>query len=296
MSNYAKRIGSYLKKRSRCAVGICGTAVITASVMCRTNLHFCYKKESKDHTDKTKGRIFDLEEIGKQEAWAMYEIDQQSNLSVNRKKKELVLQLNWDDVKSYPEKPDYKLSPSLTINEGAFRVIFEAVFQNITKTDQCQKIKAVVETLSTSHSSLTQGYTKGSEVGLTLKAPDQVATTFSNGLAIKHVNGNFEVKPIPWVVDKLIKVPKYSNTTVSMEVQGRQSEFDFEANIGFEGDIKGNFCNQNQEIVASYTIPIKTIIKELPKDMISEKKGINYIKINGRCAFRYDTGQLINIS
>lgn len=295
MSDFAKRIGLCLKKPGPYAVGagICGTAAITAYVMSwRNNSTVYINKESEDNTDNTKGNIFDLEEIGKKKAWAMYKHDQESKKSVHRKLEKPVLQLNWDGVKSFPEKPCYKISTIVPKKEDTIRVIFQAVFQNKSNEDQQQTLRAGVETLSTSDNTLTKGYTKGSEVGLSLQAPDEIVNAgFTEGFFLKHVNGNLEVKPIPWVINELIKVPKNSKIEVTKTVFERHKEFDFEAMVGFEGDVQGNFNYQNTKNNVSYQIPISTIINELPREMISEINGIYRIKINGRCAFKYNIEQ-----
>lgn len=232
--------------------------------------------------------------MAKQKAWAMYRPDQESNKDVLRTQKEPVLQIYWDDVKHFPAKPDFTESTVVPKQEGALRVIFQAVFQNKSIIEQRQTLKALVETLSICECSLTQGYTTGSEVGLSLQAPDEVANAgfqFSKEFLLKKVTGNLEKKTVSLVIGEMIKIPRKSQITVSKGIKATQRDFDFEAMIAFEGNVKGTFYNQNQENIGSYQIPIATIIKDLPKEMTAEQNGRCCIKINGRCTFKYEIEQ-----
>lgn len=286
MSYFTNRLARSLKKAKLYGAGICGTSVITAYLMYWTN------KERKDNEDKN--NIFDLEEIVKKKAWAMYKPDQESKNDGVQNRKEPVLQIVWDGVKCYPEKPDFTESSIVPKQEGAFRVILQAVVQNKSIIEQRQTLKAGVETLTLCECSLTKGYTKGSEVGLSLQAPDEVANAanpFLEGFSIKHVTGNSEKKQRSLELVELITIPRKSQVKVSKGIKETQREFDFEAMIAFEGNVEGTFYNQNNESIVSYVIPITTIIDEIPKEMTADKNGRCCIKINGSCTFKYEIEQ-----
>lgn len=238
--------------------------------------------------------IYDLEEIVKKKAWAMYKPDQESKSDGVQNRKEPVLQIDWDGVKFYPEKPYFTESNVVPKQEGAFRVILQAVVQNKSIIEQRQTLKAGVETFTLCESSLTKGYTKGSEVGLSFHAPDEVANAaipFLDGFLIKKVSGNSEKKPVSLKLVELITVPRKSQITVSKGIKETQREFDFEAMVAFEGNVEGTFYNQNNESIVSYTIPITTVIDEIPNEMKADKNGRCCIKINGSCTFKYEKEQ-----
>lgn len=200
--------------------------------------------------------------------------------------------VDWDDVEFVPDKIKYKrLLYKEMENEDLLNVLFKTVLKNDSKLVQQHTLRAKRRTVYGCESFLIEGYTKGSKVGMSIPLPNGILEAgigISKSFTINHTKGNSEEKQVEWDVEDSIQVPGKSTITVEIKTKEKQSEFEFQTRVGFKGNVGGTFYNKNQQIIRTFTIPISSIINDLPDDMIVTEDNIIYIKINGRIKYKYD--------
>lgn len=196
----------------------------------------------------------------------MYKMDQKSLSCFPRKHTQAELKLNWDNVVEYPAHIELTEINKDRPKKDPTHIIFQTVFQNAGYTNQHHKLRAEGHTSMVCNSHLTEGYTKGSEVGLFFPSPIQNTNSnfkFSKGFSMKHAQNNDEEKKTSWVIDDFISVPRQTRITVSKSVKERKQDFSFTGKVGFEGSVLATFKDKKKSsIIVAYPIPIETIIKE----------------------------------
>ncbi|VDI09711.1 Hypothetical predicted protein [Mytilus galloprovincialis] len=207
------------------------------------------------------------------------------------------LKLNWDDVEIYPSEASFK---DISVKTEEPSLIFKTVFHNNSKAHQKHNLKTELKRSSFLESSVTEGYTRGSKVDLSLQIPRMMmncAYVKSKGFLLETVEGNRQVNDVSWVIEDFIAVPELTSITVRMKIKEKENKYEFTTKKGFKGQVKATFYNKKQEKIRTFSISTRTVIHEyIPPEMVEEgDRGITYIKIKGWCKFKYDVEREIII-
>ncbi|XP_071121415.1 uncharacterized protein [Mytilus edulis] len=258
----------------------------------------CNDSIEDDDLRQTDKNILDLEKLVKKRAWALYQ--EHTRRCLPRKREKLDLVLDWSRVKFIPDEPIFNEFNVTGKDADAVHIIFKTVFENKSKVQQQHTLRAERQTVSSCKSCLTKGYTMGFNVELSLSAPDDIANAavgYSKGFSLENAIENSEEKSLTWVAEGCLNVPQTSTITASMQIKERQREFSFETWVAVKGIVKGTFYNQKKQSMYTCTLNMRTIIfEEIPKEMRKKVNEIYYIKIEGKCKFKYGIEQEIKIS
>lgn len=238
------------------------------------------KASTNDGTKQT-GVIIDLEEVVKKRALYTYKAQQKSFF-----KRKPVIEVDWSDVTFSPQKPIYR---KLVDSKEVFRVTSKIVLENKTLIDQHHQLKANRQTRSVCNSTLTEGYTKGLTIGLSLPVP--LETGILTQFTLDRVLGNKDEDDSTSHVEHHIKVPSESNVAVSALINEKETRCLFQTLIHVQGNVKAILYDQKKNHIGSFDFPMSTIMfEEFPKRMTREK---NCIRIKGTCNFEYKVDKTV---
>lgn len=199
--------------------------------------------------------------------------------------KKVDLDLDLSGVKYITDVPCYQ-----ELNTKCFnRVLYKTVFRNNTSKEQHHTLKANQQSSSSYTSSIKTGLITDLERTFSISIPPAIAKDvdeFSGEILLETdqpLDTNHTL-----VVENGITVPERSTMSACIQTKEIQREYSFETFVTVDGFVRATFKNKNQQSVFMHTIPLKMVIaKELPAHKKKVVKGLEAVKIEGICKFKY---------
>lgn len=219
--------------------------------------------------------------------------------------KNVRLDFDWRGVKFIPEEPKYSEEETV---QSESNILFESVFRNNSNKEQQHSLKTEQQTTATCRSSLTKGYTTGFNVGLSLAAPTAVVGTtagFSKGFSVENAFETEDQKTMTWAAEGLLLVEKESELTAKLQITEQKSTYSFTTRVAVKGEVLVEFYKRkNNEYLMNFKGDMRTILVQQQKKITAEKgeirvediEGTAYVKLEGKCVFRYGIKQEIVIN
>lgn len=247
--------------------------------------------------------IVDLQKIVSDSAWQMYSDCRQKDFPKFMKNVRLVF--DWSGVKFIPEEPEYSEEVKDQVKSN---ILFESVFCNNSNKEQQHSLKTEQQTTATCKSSLTKGYTTGFNVGLSLASPAAIVGTtagFSKGFSVENAFETEDQKTMTWAAEGVLLVEKESEVTAKLQITEQKSTYSFTTRVAVKGAVLVEFYKRkNNEYLMHYKADMRTILVEKQDKIKTEKgeilvedrEGTAYLKLGGKCVFKYGIKQEIIIN
>ena len=240
--------------------------------------------------------IVDLDKIVEQRAYNFYK----HGRWFPKKKKNLKITYDWSGVKFIPEEPVYH---NEAMNDTEIEnIIFKSTFTNNNKHNQQQTLSAQKETTSSVTTIITKGYTTGIELGLSLAAPGDIANAsvgFSKGYSIDNTTESTDQRTLVWTADGTLTVGANSIVTAELKITEKKRSFTFTTRVAVEGTVKAVFHTPKNKFIMEYTGDMRSIIltdKNIPDALVDEEGDKVFLKVEGKCGFKYGIEQEIVVT
>lgn len=266
----------------------------------------CFSEQDiiKDNTSEgVSQNIVDIQNLVEESAWEMYSDGRPKTFPKSKKK--VRLELDWTGVKFIPMTTRYFDEQA---DEDECNILLETVFTNNSNNEQRHSWKTEQQTTATCKSSITKGYTTGMNVGLTLAAPGGVIGTtagFSKGFTVESVLQNEDQRIMTWSADSVLLVGRMSKVTAKLQIIERKTSYKFETKVAVKGVVKGQFFKgKSKTLLMEYNANMRTYLHE-NMESIKDADGItlveetnegSFLKIEGKCLFKYGIKQEIVIN
>lgn len=244
--------------------------------------------------------IVDLEEIVAARAWTLYK----RNRKIRQPKKldDVNMVFDWSGVSFEVEKPNFVEKEGTEHTKFASNVIFKSVFENQSNIQQTHSLKAERQTMATCRSSLTKGFTKGLNVGLTLAAPQnvvQASVGYSEGFSLTTAKETTDQRTLTWSTEGSLAVEPKSKLIAELQITEEHSDYYFTTRVAIAGTVVVNMYNRkdNNKFLKVYTGNMKSILSETLHDSkFKTEGGTVYLEMEGECDFKFGIEQQIVIS
>lgn len=282
-------------------------------------------------------RSVNIEQVVKDWAWRQFE------KRANRKERRLLakerrasegnttggayvgIKIDWSEV-SFVDNTDWSslVKTDKNENQGQGRdegtpnvsLLFQTKFTNNTQEPQEYSMRTEKVTTSTASTEIETCYTRGFEMGITLKSPCEVFEAnagYKREFSLTNVHGQTFEEELYWGVDSLIRVKAKHEAEASLIVDERKQKGDFVVNSEIWGMVYAKFYNtrENNQVIMATGHDIAEIMvgylekqrrKGQPMEFVevkAEKEGGEkkvYIQTKGRCSFRYGIRQEIKVN
>lgn len=220
-------------------------------------------------------------------------------------KKNVRLDFDWRGVKFIPEEPKYSKEETVQCESN---ILFESVFCNNSNKEQQHTLKTEQQTTATCKSSLTKGYTTGFNVGVSLAAPTAVVGTtagFSKGFSVENAFETEDQKTMTWAAEGVLSVEKESELTAKLQITEQKSTYSFTTRVAVKGEVLVEFYKRkNNEYLTNFKANMRTILVEKQNEiknkkgelLVEDSQGTAYVKLEGKCVFKYGIKQQIIIN
>jgi len=232
--------------------------------------------------------VIDLEEIVKDRAWNFYKrirkFWQPKHLD------DVNIIFDWSGVSFVPDETKFdekEIGPELKPEQHV--TIFKSVFENKSEREQMHSLKAERQTVAICKSSLTKGFTKGRNVGLTLQAPQNIVTAsvgYSKGFTVTSVEESTDQKTLTWTIEGSLTVAPNSELTAEVHIKEKRCKYDFTTRVAIRGKVVAKIYDLQNKFLIAYTGDMNTILAKL-----SDKLQHMNLKIDGETVFLDIAGQ-----
>lgn len=232
-------------------------------------------------------QVIDLEKIVKDRAWNFYK---KMRWYWKPRLDHVNIIFDWSGVSFVPEETKFyekEVGPELKPEQHV--TIFKSVFENKSKRVQTHSLKTERQTVAICKSSLTKGFTKGRNVGLTLQAPQNIATAsvvYSKGFTVTSVEESTEETNLTWTIEGSLTVAPNSELTAEVQITEKSCTYDFTSRVAIRGKVVAKIYDLKNNFLIAYTGDMNTILAKL-----SGKLQHMNLKIDGETVFLDIAGQ-----
>ena len=188
-------------------------------------------------------------------------------------------------------------------------VLFQTKFTNNTGETQEYTMKTEKVTKTTCMTEIETSYTRGIEMGLTLKAPGEFLEAnvgYSREFSLTNIDGQTFEEELHWGVDSLIKVKGNHEATAKLVVDECKQKGNFTIMSQVFGMVFVTFTNirDNNSMLKATGHQISEIIKEYldkqrrkgqPLEFVKVENGKVFVTTKGKCNFRYGIKQEVKV-
>ena len=190
-------------------------------------------------------------------------------------------------------------------------VLFRTTFTNNTASPQTYTLRTEKTTRSTCETTIEQGYVKGQEFEITIKAPGEVLEAnagFHSELSLNKTEGQTLEEEVTWGVESEITVNAGKCADAKLIVLERKYDDKFTIESRISGNVFARFTNMldNNSSVKMTQRSIDKIVKDYLKDRSQMNKPVSeqFIKLEGTtvvintagtCRFRYGVKQDVRV-
>ena len=191
-------------------------------------------------------------------------------------------------------------------------VLFQTKFVNNTESDQEYTMKTEKTTTSTCSTEVETCFTKGMEMGITLKSPGEILEVnagYKRELSLTNTQGQTFEEELHWGVESQIRVKAKHVAEAQLIVNEKKQSGDFEIESQIWGMVYVNFNNirDNNSLVKATGNDICDIVKEyiekeqrkngvsFPFISIDETKSRVHVITKGKCQFRFGIKQEVKV-
>jgi hypothetical protein len=189
-------------------------------------------------------------------------------------------------------------------------VLFETEFTNNTEREQIYTMKVEKTTSSTCSTEVESGVTKGYEMGISLKLPEEILEMnagYKKEVTLTTTNGESFEEELTWGAESEIKVKEGSIAHAQLLVKEKRQSGEFVVTTTIKGYVKVTFTNlrDNNSFLVQASGDISFIVQKfLDKQqrlgkvyphVIVDDNGVVTISTKGTCKFRYGIKQEVKV-
>ncbi|XP_046573270.1 uncharacterized protein LOC124281281 [Haliotis rubra] len=129
---------------------------------------------------------------------------------------------------------------------GRSQVVFTSNYENNTGEVQSHTFQMERSTDAVVRTSLTNGFSKGGDVGINVDVPDTISkatASFGNDVQIQQQDDNTVKHAVKWSLNSTVRAQPHSRTTAKLCVTETESEFDFDAEVHIRGTVLVKMTN-----------------------------------------------------
>jgi hypothetical protein len=188
-------------------------------------------------------------------------------------------------------------------------VLFETKFVNTTKKEMEYTMSTEKTTTTTCSTEIESSYTRGIEVGITLKSPCEFVEAnvgYSREYSLTNVSGETFEHEMSWGVESVIKVEPESIVYAALTVDEREKKGGFTITSELQGMVYVTFTEirNNNSLLKATGYPISDIVTEWLTKQRSSGVDVTFARVEdgkvlittrGVCKFRYGVKQEVNV-
>lgn len=281
--------------------------------------------------------FFDIEKVVRDWAWTKYDTKPTRKQRALREKERrknrpyIGVLIDWSDCEFVDRTTWSRLaddedgtgntSPSLAPDSAALRaaetsgndvnVLFQTEFTNKTKTAQTYTMKIEKCTRSTCTTEVESGVTRGFELGVTLKLPEEILEMnagYRKEVTLTTTSGQSFEEELSWGAESEIRVESQSVAQAQLVVKERRQTGDFRVTTTVRGYVKVTFTDLRDNnsflmqaagdisyIISKYLDKQRTLGHNYPHVTVDDAAGLVSIVTKGTCKFRYGIKQEVKV-
>ncbi|ELT88164.1 hypothetical protein CAPTEDRAFT_144566 [Capitella teleta] len=215
----------------------------------------------------------------------------------------------WDAIQNHES--THSQGNQVREAEGAASgsVLFETKFTNTTDKEMQYTMSTQKTTTTTCSTEIESSFTRGIDVGLTLKAPGEFVEAnvgYSREYSLTNISGETFEHEMSWGVDSQITVDKKSIVYAALTVDEREKKGGFTITTELQGMVYVTFTEirNNNALLKATGYPITDIVREwlsrqsnngVIVDFVKVEDGKVIITTKGVCKFRYGVKQEVKV-
>ncbi|KAK2153950.1 hypothetical protein LSH36_281g10028 [Paralvinella palmiformis] len=298
-----------------------------------------------DYSGEMPKTFVNVEEVVKNWAWRLYDrtaTRKQRRLREKEKRKSstyINLTVDWSDVKfrdhttwmrltydnfvdgPIPESaiqtndasavpsPVARPTPPTASGSSDVCVLFQTKFTNNTKDPQEYTMRTEKTTRSTCSTSVETGFTRGIDLGVTLKTPGEVleaSAGYHRELSLTNSEGETFEEELTWGVESVIKVKPEHVAEAQLVVKERKQSGDFIITTKISGTVYVTFTNvrDNNSFLKATGGDVASIMEQYLETERRKGEPLEFVTIQddtvtmvtkGSCRFRYGIRQEVKV-
>ncbi|KAK2153952.1 hypothetical protein LSH36_281g10081 [Paralvinella palmiformis] len=281
------------------------------------------------HQAKSKS-FFDIEKVVTEWAWTKYDTKPTRKQKALRDKQQrknqpyIGVRIDWSDCEfidrtTWSPIADERNAGSATTGSALraahaigndVNVLFQTEFTNNTKSEQMYTMKIDKSTRSTCSTEVESGITRGYELGVTLKLPEEILEMnagYRKEVTLTTTSGQSFEEELSWGAESEIKVDRNSIAQAQLLVKEKRQSGDFEVTTTIRGYVKVTFTNLRDNnsflmqaagdisyVVQKYLDKQERLGQTYPHVAVSDD-GVVTIVTKGSCKFRYGIKQEVKV-
>lgn len=239
------------------------------------------------------------------------------NVQVDWSELQVTDSTEWDTITEYAEPDPQKHQQKVESVRGVPRVegdpassiLFETKFTNTTNKEMEYTMKTEKVTKTTCTTEIESSYTRGIDVGITLKSPGEFVEAnvgYHREYTLTDVKSDTFEHEMHWGVDSVIKVDQSSIVYASLTVDEREKRGGFIITSEMQGMVYVTFTDirDNNSLLKATGYPISKIVDEWLQRQRKDGRNIDFVQVDnnkvfittrGKCNFRYGVKQEVKV-
>ncbi|XP_041365966.1 uncharacterized protein LOC121380974 [Gigantopelta aegis] len=246
--------------------------------------------------------LTDIDEIVKTWAWDTF-----SKTTSGKKLnfKQVRLDVVWDKVRFRSEEPIFQKKKHAALPHP--QTLMVSTFTNRTEQVQEHTLRTERQTVSTCKTSITNGFTKGYNLGLTLAVPNdvlQATVGYGKEVTVQNSEEDTILRSITWSIDSTVKAQPRRETTAKLEVQVHEYSANFRVNVHITGTVLVNiFDIVENKVQMTVENDIATVLydarrrntEQIPREVDFNRRDVTW-PVSGVVDFNYGVSQNIEVA